>query len=291
MSMENRGAVLRQMLSQQELLSAPGVYDLISARIAEDRGAKALYMTGYGTVASLLGLPDAGLIGYAEMVSRVAAISQRTSVPLIADADTGFGGLTALERTILGYERAGAAAIQIEDQEFPKRCGHTAGRTVVSTDDMVRRIQVAVDTRASSDFMIIARTDARTSLGLDEALRRSEAYAQAGADILFVEAPESLEELERVGKSSSLPLVANMVEGGKTPILPAKALQDLGFSLAIFPALGFLAAGQALREAYDQLISQGSSFGGDTPLYPFEEFHKLVGFDEVWDFEKRWGAI
>ena len=210
------GAKLRAALTDNGLIVAPGVYDMVSARIADGFGFEALYMTGYGVSASL-GLPDAGLATYTEMVGRVAQICQGTGTPVICDADTGFGGLLNLERTVRGYEAAGAAAIQIEDQVFPKRCGHTPGRRVIPADDMVRKIEVAAATRSSPDFLIVARTDARTSLGLDEALRRGEAYARAGADILFIESPESEEEMARIGRHFDVPLVANMADGGRTP--------------------------------------------------------------------------
>lgn len=283
-------ADLRKRLAERRILGLPGVYDMISARIADSVGFEAIYMTGYGTVASHLGLPDAGLASYTEMVSRVEIMAGGISVPLIADGDTGFGGLLNMERTIRGYERAGAAAIQLEDQEFPKKCGHTPGRRVIPIEDAVRKIRVAVDSRDSRDFLIIARTDARTAHGLDEALRRAEAFAEAGADILFVESPESEDEMARIGASFDLPLLANMVEGGRTPVLPAARLEALGYRIALYPALGFLAAGRALEDAYGALKQEGSSIGHADRLYPFDRFSRLMGFEAVWDFEKRWAA-
>ena len=176
---------------RDRVIAAPGVYDMVSLRMAAAMGFDALYMTGYGTVASHLGLPDAGLASYADMVGRVEAMARMAETPLIADGDTGYGGLLNVRHAVRGYERAGAAAIQLEDQEFPKKCGHTPGRRVVSADDMVRKIAVAAEARTSPDFLIIARTDARGSLGLAEAIRRARAYAEAGADMLFVESPET----------------------------------------------------------------------------------------------------
>src|SRR2546430_175735 len=203
-----------------EFIVAPGVYDLISARLADKAGFAALYMTGYGAVASYLGLPDAGLATYTDMRDRAARIASVCSTPLIADADTGYGGLLNVAHTVAGYESAGVQAIQLEDQEFPKKCGHTPGRRVIPAQDMAEKVRVAAATRNSKDFLIIARTDARTSLGLDEALRRAEMYLRAGADVLFIEAPESVEEMQRIGKAfSGVPLMANMVEGGRTPLL------------------------------------------------------------------------
>jgi 2-methylisocitrate lyase-like PEP mutase family enzyme len=269
------------------LIVAPGVYDMVSARIADGLDFEALYMTGYGVSASL-GLPDAGLATYTEMVGRAAQICQGTATPVICDADTGFGGLLNLERTVRGYEAAGAAAIQIEDQVFPKRCGHTLGRRVIPADDMVRKIAVAAATRSSPDFLIVARTDARTSLGLEEALRRGEAYARAGADILFIESPESEDEMARIGRHFDVPLVANMADGGRTPILPKARLAALGYRIAIFPVTGLLAATRALERVYGVLKETGSSDILKDELYPFDRFCRLAGFEHVWDFEKRW---
>lgn len=269
------------------LISAPGVFDMISARIADGMGFDALYMTGYGVVASSLGLPDAGLASYTDMVGRVRQIASGTSTPLIADGDTGYGGLLNVDFTVRGYEAAGAQAIQIEDQEYPKKCGHTPGRRVVPIADAAARIKVAVEARTSKDFLIIARTDARTSLGLDEALRRGEAFLKAGADVLFIESPESEEEMARIGKTfAGVPLVANMVEGGRTPILDRGELERLGFKLAIFPGSGFLAAGAALRSVYDEIRAKGSSKDWKGELYSFNDFSKLMGFERVWAFDR-----
>lgn len=276
-----------ERIRRRELVSAPGVYDLISARLADRLGFDALYMTGYGVVASHLGLPDAGLATYSDMVGRVGQIAAMTQTPLVADGDTGYGGLLNVQHTVRGYESAGAVAIQLEDQEFPKKCGHMLGRRVVPAADMAAKIRVAVESRSDPNFLIIARTDSRTTLGLDEALRRAEAYLKAGADLLFVESPESIEEMERIGRTFDVPLVANMVEGGRTPILDAATLQRLGYRLAIFPALGFLAAGAVLERAYAGLKSTGSSVGIDVPLYPFKDFSALMGFDWVAEFDRK----
>ncbi len=281
-------SALRARLNQPGLIVAPGVFDMVSLRLADTFGFDALYMTGYGTVASHMGLPDAGLATYSDMVGRVAAMAGMARAPLIADADTGYGGLLNMRHTIRGYEAAGAAAIQLEDQEFPKKCGHTPGRRVIPMEDMVRKIRVAADARTSKDFLIIARTDARTSLGLDEALRRAEAYAKAGADILFVESPESEEEMRRIGQSFDVPLVANMVERGRTPVLSQAELESIGYKIAIFPVTALLASVQAMTAVYQQFKQHGSSAGGQTPLYDFGDLTKLMGFEDVWAFEKRY---
>ena len=286
--MNTKTAALRARLNQPGLVVAPGVFDMVSLRLADTFGFDALYMTGYGTVASHMGLPDAGLATYSDMVGRVTAMAGMARAPLIADADTGYGGLLNMRHTIRSYEAAGAAAIQLEDQEFPKKCGHIPGRRVIPMDDMVRKIRVAADARESKDFLIIARTDARTSLGLDEALRRAEAYARAGADILFVESPESEEEMRRIGQSFDVPLVANMVERGRTPVLSQAELESIGYKIAIFPVTALLASVQAMTSVYQQFKQHGSSAGGQTPLYDFADLTKLMGFEDVWAFEKRY---
>ena len=261
---------------------------MISAKVADSMGFDCLYMTGYGVVASHLGLPDAGLATYSNMLNRVETIAGGTKTPVIADGDTGYGGLLNVEHTVRGYEKAGAAGIQLEDQEFPKKCGHTPGRKVIPLEDMILKIRVAADTRDSSDMLIVARTDARTTLGLDEALRRAEAFAKAGADVLFVESPESEEEMRTINERFDLPTLANMVEGGRTPVLSKQALEEIGYSIAIFPATGFLAVGATLKAAYGTLKTEGSTDKIETPLENFEAFSRLMGFERVWDFDKKW---
>jgi 2-methylisocitrate lyase-like PEP mutase family enzyme len=279
---------LAQRLKRKELLVAPGVFDMISVKVADLVGFEALYMTGYGVTASYLGLPDAGIATYTDMVGRVRQIKTISATPLIADGDTGYGGLLNVQHTVRGYEAAGAAAIQLEDQEFPKKCGHITGRRVIPLQDMVAKIRVAVESRDSADFLIVARTDARTAHGIDEALRRGEAFAKAGADVLFIESPESVEEMERIGRSFDTPLLANMVEGGRTPVLDKATLERIGYRIAIFPVLSFLAAAQAMRAAFETLKAKGSSAGIETPLFSFEAFSELMGFDAVREFDKRY---
>ena len=235
-----------------------------------------------------LGLPDAGLATYSDMVSRVGQIVSGTSTPVIADGDTGYGGLLNVRHTVRGYEAAGVSAIQIEDQEFPKKCGHTLGRKVIPADDMVNKIKVASDSRSSADFLIIARTDSRTALGLDEAMRRANLYADAGADVIFVESPESEAELVEVARRCDKPLIANMVSGGRTPVLPVDRLAEIGYSIAIHPGLGFLSAGQALQNAYAELLDTGNVTA--SPLHDFDEFCQVVGFEDIWEFDRRWTA-
>ncbi len=277
---------LKAALREREFVLAPGIFDLISALVANTMEFKALYVTGYGTVASYLGLPDAGIATYRDMIERIAQMAKMTQKPIIADADTGYGGLLNVRHTVRGYEDAGVSAIQIEDQEFPKKCGHTPNRRVIPLEDMVRKIEVAVDSRRSDDFLIIARTDSRTSLGIDEAIRRGKAFAKAGADVVFVEAPESEEEMLRVADEIDAPLFANMVNGGRTPLLSADRLHKMGYAIAIHPALGFLTVGAALTRSYRDLLDHGET-SGDIDLYSFAEFNKLIGFEDVWAFEKK----
>lgn len=276
-------------LQENHLIVAPGVFEMVSLRLADRMNFEALYMTGYGTVASLLGLPDAGLATFSDMLGRVTTMASMAKTPLIADGDTGYGGLLNVRHTIRGYENAGAAAIQLEDQEFPKKCGHTPGRRVISLQEMVQKIQVAVDARVDPHFKIIARTDARTTLGLDEALRRGEAYARAGADILFIESPESIEEMAIICQNfKGIPMIANMVEKGRTPVLTKNELQELGYRLAIFPVTALLAATQAMAAVYEQFKQMGSSVDISQDLYDFTELSKLMGFEDVWEFEKKY---
>ena len=279
---------LAARLQQPGLIVAPGIHDGVSARLADRMGFDCLYMSGYGSVASSLGLPDAGLASYTQMLDRVAMIARTVKTPFIADGDTGYGGLLNVAHAVRGYEAAGASAIQLEDQVFPKKCGHTPNRRVIPAEDMVRKIRVAAESRTSKDFLIVARTDARTEHGIDEALRRAELYGKAGADILFVESPESEDEMRTICERVDKPLLANMVEGGRTPVKSRQVLEQLGYRIAIFPVTALLAATEAMAAAYAALKAQGSSAGMAQPLYPFSQMSTLMGFQEVWDFEKKY---
>ena len=282
---------LKQKIDAGEFIVAPGVFDMISAMLAERVGFDAVYASGFWLTASHLGIPDAGLATYTEMLSRVSKVVEKSSVPVIADADTGFGGLLNVQHTVRGYEQAGVSAIQIEDQEFPKKCGHTPYRRVVSLEEMVAKVRVAVDSRRDPNFLVIARTDARTGLGFDEAVRRGKAYAEAGADIVFVEALQSADEMRRACAAIRAPLMANMSDGGKTPIRPATELAALGYRLAIWPAMAALAASAAIEQAMQHLKTTGSSLTPQVPLFSFDEFCRMVGFGEVWAFEEKWKHV
>jgi 2-methylisocitrate lyase-like PEP mutase family enzyme len=244
---------------------------MFTAKLADRMDFGALYMTGYGVSASHLGVADAGLVTYRDMVERARTIAQGISRPLIADADTGFGGLINVRHTVRGYEEAGVQAIQIEDQEMPKKCGHTPGRRVVPMADAVQRIEVAVDARRTDDFLIIARTDARTAHGLDEAIARGRAFAKAGADIIFVESPESVDEFRRIGEA-----------------LGDCGARLFGFSLAIWPGALMNAVCSAVDGTLKHLLAHGTTQGSPVPTFTMDQLHELVGFPEVWAFEKRW---
>ncbi len=279
---------LAQRLRGREFTVAPGIFEMISSRIADGFGFECLYMTGYGTVASYLGVPDAGLGSYADMVNRAGSMADVTSTPIIADADTGYGGLLNVSHTVRGYETAGVAGIQLEDQEFPKKCGHTPGRKVIPFADAIKKIEVAVNARTDDNMLIVARTDSRTSLGLDEAIRRGNAFREAGADVIFIESPETSDEFSRIGQEIDAPLLANMVEGGRSPVISAEELTAMGFTIAIYPGTPFCAAAEALRQTYTEIKKTGTSLGLDQPLYDISDMHKLMGFEEVWNFEKDW---
>ena len=279
--------ILKQVLSRPGLVTAPGVYDMISARIADRLGFDVLYMTGYGVSASL-GLPDAGLVSFTEMVERVAQICLGTKTPLICDADTGFGGLLNVERTVRGYEAAGAAAIQLEDQVFPKRCGHTPGRRVVPLEDMVRKIKVAVASRSSPDFLVVARTDARTNTRSRRGAPPRRSFRRAGADILFIESPESEEEMARIGRQFRCAAARQHGRRWAHADTPPRAAAGARLQDRDLPRHRFLATAKALEHVYGVLAKKGSSATLQNELYSFDKFCRLVGFEHVWEFEKRW---
>lgn len=281
--------ILRNKLTQGKFFVVPGLQDMIATAVANKVSFDIVYGSGYWLTASSLGLPDAGLASYTQMLDRMATLVQASNAAVIADADTGYGGLLNVAHTVRGYERAGVTAIQLEDQEFPKKCGHTPYKRCVPVEDMVEKVRVAAETRQDKDnFLIIARTDARASDGVDAALRRLEAYDQAGADILFFEAPQSIDEMRTACAAFSKPMMANMADGGRTPILPAAQLEEIGYSFAIYPSMTSLVAAAAMEHALRELKEHGLSQSPDQPMFDFMEFCKLIGFQDVWDFEKRW---
>lgn len=282
--------LLREKLERREFIVIPGLQDMIAATMAAKVGFDIVYGSGFWLTASSLGLPDAGIATYTQMLDRMATLVRSSGgAAVIADADTGYGGLLNVHHTVRGYEAAGVTAIQLEDQEFPKKCGHTPFKRCVPVQDMVDKIRVAAEAREDrKNFLIIARTDARAELGVDEALRRLEAYARAGADILFFEAPQSEDEMRRACEAFELPMMANMSDGGKTPMLGAQTLQEIGFSLAIYPSMTSLVAAAAMERALRHLKASGASVAPGDDLFDFNEFCRRIGFEEVWDFEKRW---
>ena len=281
---------LRELLAGPEPVLAPGAFDALSARIVEAASFPAVYMTGFGSSAALLGRPDVGLLTQTEMVENARRIVQAVALPVIADADTGYGNPLNVIRTVHEYERAGVAAIHIEDQITPKRCGHMDHKQVLPVEEMVAKIRAATAARQSPDFVLIARTDARAVEGLAAALDRAERYRDAGADVLFVEAPESEDEIAAIARRfTSIPLLFNWAEGGKTPPIPIERLREYGFRLIIFPSSLLLSATSAMRAAAAQIREAGSPLPLLSSLPTFQQFTDFVGLPEVQDLEQRFG--
>lgn len=281
--------IFREKLATKQFFVIPGIQDMIAAVIANKVGFDLVYGTGYWLTASAWGLPDAGIATYTEMRNRMATLVQTSTAAVIADGDTGYGGLLNVHHTVRGYEAAGVTAIQIEDQEFPKKCGHTPFRRVIPIEDMVAKIRVASDARKDrQNFLIIARTDARQSEGFDGAMRRLEAYAKAGADVVFPEALESEEEMRRACAGFDVPVMANMSNGGLSPVPHTSVLAEIGYAYAIYPSLTSLAAAAAMEQALLGLKDGG--IGKPEGLFDFNEFCRLIGFEDVWAFERKWGA-
>ena len=281
---ETPGIRLRALLAKGELIIAPGIFDGLSAHLVRRMGFRAGYLTGAGVAASGFGLPDIGLVGLAEMAERATMVTNVLgTVPLIADGDTGYGPPMSVARTVRAYERAGVAAIQLEDQAFPKRCGHLPGKELVSTETYLATLGAALDAR--TDALIIARTDARSVLGLSAAIDRGNAYAEAGADIIFVEAPRTAGEIARIGREITAPKLINIVAGGLTPELDAATLTKLGYSIAIYPTTALLAAANAAVGALRDLTN-----ASELPLGSMADFFRLVGLDEWFAISEKWHA-
>jgi len=281
-----RTTILRQLLAGKNIVVTPGAHDALTAKIIEKTGFPAVYMTGYGQAASHLGKPDVGLLTMTEMVARAANIVEAVSIPVIADADTGFGNAVNVMRTVREYEKAGVAAIQLEDQVAPKKCGHMTGRQVVSKEEMVGKIKAAVDARRDEDLVIIARTDARTVHGINEALDRAKAYEEAGADLLFVESPESIEEMKLITSSFKVPVLANMVEGGRTPLLLNQELEKIGFNIVIYPTASTYSVCLAISRLMQNLKQTGTTAGMMDEMIKFTEFNELIGLPQIREYER-----
>jgi methylisocitrate lyase len=278
---------LRQLLERPEIIVIPGVYDCLGAKLAEQLGFEIIATSGFGIAASTLGLPDYGFLTATEMLYSVGRIAQSVSLPLIADMDTGYGNALNVIRTVKDAVQLGLAGILLEDQEWPKKCGHFEGKRVIPMAEHAGKIRAAVEARGDSGLVIIARTDARAILGLDEAIRRGRAYIEAGADILFVEAPQSIEELQSIKAAfPDIPLVANIVEGGKTPPLSASELQQLGFKIVFFPVSTLLAVTQVMTACLRQLKEQGTT-ANFQDLVSFKDFQELIGVSKYLQIEQQ----
>jgi 2-methylisocitrate lyase-like PEP mutase family enzyme len=281
---------LRQRLSKRPIVIAPGIYDALTASIASAAGFEALYLSGAAIAYTKLGRPDIGLVSMSEVADTLMTVRERVDAALIVDADTGYGNALNVERTVKLFERAGATAIQLEDQSLPKRCGHLADKTLVSASEMVGKIKAAVDSRRSDKTLIIARTDAVAVEGFNAAQERAEAFAQAGADVIFIEAPQDSSQLAQVGKvlNGRLPLMANMVEGGRTPVLPASELEAMGFSLVIFPGGIVRALARTAQDFYGTLAQEGTTESFRPRMFDFEGINRLLGTADILARGKRY---
>ena len=279
-------STLKKAIASGETIIAPGVYDMISATIAEKVGFPAVFVGGFGVSASYLGVPDVGIMTFTDMLDRVRMISSASTRPIIVDGDTGYGGLVNLRQAVRSYEQVGVAAIQIEDQVFPKRCGHAKGVEVCTIDEMLKRIGVVVENRMSDSFLLIARTDSRPEHGLEESIKRASAYSDAGADLIFIESPQTVEEIKILKDSIDTPLVFKMVPDGDLSGLSSKVLSEIGFSILIYPTLSFLSAAGAIQKAFNEFKATG--LVKKQEMQPFDEFSDMIGFEEIYSFEDRW---
>ena len=282
---------LRQLLKRDKLLVAPGCFDGLSARLVEEAGFEAAYLSG-GAVARSMGIPDIGLVTLSESIDRAAQVVATVKIPIIADADTGYGNAVNLVRTVREFERAGVAAIHIEDQITPKRCGHLDGKEVIPLAEMEKKLQAALATRTDPDFCIIARTDARGVNGFDDAIKRGRAFAKLGVDAIFVEAPQSEDELAEIPRRiPNVPILVNVFKGGKTPMLPMQRLQEMGYRIAIYPSETQRAAIHAMRRALETLKREGTTESIDDSLTTFKERDQVVGLDDWQKIEREYLAV
>ena len=281
---------IAQILEEVGSIAFPGVFDTLSARIAERAGFPMAFVSGYSVAATTIGEPDMGLLTQTEMAERARHICGSVSIPIIVDADTGYGNPLNVYRTVEHLIAAGAAGCFLEDQLWPKKCGHMRGKQIISREDYVHKIRAARDASAGSDFFIVARTDAVAVEGLEEALARVEAARDAGADASFIEAPESLEQLAEIGRRSPAPNVANMIEGGKTPMLPQEELAAMGFQLILYPLTGLFAAARSIEQMYHKLRADHTTAGQEHRLMTFAEFNELIGVEEKYAQAQRYGV-
>ncbi len=288
--MSRHAAALRSRLQAGGSIVMPGVFDALSARLAARAGFEVIFVSGYGMSASQLGEPDFGILTQTEVVTAATRICDAVEMPVVVDVDTGYGNAVNVMRTVRDVVRTGAAGIFLEDQVWPKRCGHMRGKRVIPVEEQVGKIRAAVAARGDDELVIVARTDARQAVGLDDAITRALAYREAGADALFVEAPQSLEELQEIGRRLPPPLVANMVEQGATPDLSAEELGALGFQLIVYPVAALFAATHAMQTVYASLRSQGHTRAVRDRLVSFPEFNELIGLDEKYALDERFGG-
>jgi len=288
MQKKTRPSLREQLEDKNRILVLPGVFDALSARIAEQVGFEAMFQTGYGSSAALLGMPDFGFLNAGETVDNARRIIRAVKVPVLVDADTGYGNPLNVWRLVQDLESLGAAGIFLEDQIWPKRCGHMVGKDVIPRDEYLPKLKAAIEARKSRDFIIVARTDARAPVGLDEAIERGKAYKKAGADVIFVEAPRSVEELKKVANEIDAPLVANMIEDGVTPTLPAHELLKLGYRIAVFPLSALYSATYAMREVLTELKKTGATKQTRKMMVTFKDFNRFVDLDRYIGLEKRY---
>lgn len=287
----NNGKKMRDLFAQKNFVVAPGAHDALTAAIIGKLGFDAVYMTGYGQSASHLGRPDVGLMTMSEMVMRAANMVEAAGIPVIADADTGFGNAVNVMRTVKEYEKAGVAVIQLEDQVMPKKCGHMIGRQIVGLDEMVGKIKAAVDARENPDFMIMARTDARTTQGIEAAIERGLAFKEAGADIVFIESPESKEEMKLINEKIPGLTLANMVEGGRTPMFKNAELKELGYNLVIYPTASTYATTKAMVDLWEGLKRDDTTETMiESSMIPFEKFNELIGLPRIREIESNYAT-
>ncbi len=280
---------LRERLEDtKKIIVLPGVFDALSARIAEQVGFDAMFQTGYGSSAALLGMPDFGFLNAGETLENARRIISAVKAPVLVDADTGYGNPLNVWRLVRDLENLGASGIFLEDQIWPKRCGHMAGKEVISKDDYMPKLRSALEARRSKDFIIVARTDARAPLGLEEAIERGKAYKKAGADVIFVEAPMTVQELKQVADEIDAPLVANMIEDGVTPTLPAQELLKLGYRIAVFPLSALYSATYAMREVLTELKQTGATRRTKKMMVTFKDFNRFVDLKKYMDLEKKY---
>jgi methylisocitrate lyase len=277
-----------QIEDKKKIMVLPGVFDALSARIAQQVGFDAIFQTGYGSAAALLGMPDFGFLNAGETRCNAHRIIRAVNIPVIVDADTGYGNPLNVWHLVRELQSLGAAGIFLEDQIWPKRCGHMVGKDVISKDDYILKLKAALEARKSKDFIIVARTDARAPLGLDEAIERGKAYHKAGADVIFIEAPKTIGELKKIANEIDAPLVANMIEEGLTPNLSAKELLKMGYRIAVFPLSGLYAATFAIKEVFSELKKTGTTKERRKMMVTFEEFNKFVDLKGYMDLEKRY---